>query len=116
MVIKQGGKSLDILRIARVPAKGRDPIFATPVSWLVPCGYIPQLEVENHGYYEGERVHVNWKKGHCYWSTHYWEERGLVCYEVWHVYCSMIGDDISNGPLERGTMFKLMKMNTKTLD
>ena len=41
MVIEQERKLGDTLRVASVTVKGRDPISATSVVWLVESGYIP---------------------------------------------------------------------------
>ena len=45
-------KWMGSLKIACITPKGKDPVFATNVAWLIGQGYIPELE--DHRYYQGE--------------------------------------------------------------
>ena len=72
----------ELLNIACVTPKGKDPVFATSVVWLIGQGYI--LQFGNHQYHQGELVLVNWKKGDVYRGTHHWEDLGLIGFEARH--------------------------------
>ena len=41
--LEQQKKWVDMLRIASVTPKGKDPVFATSVVWLIEHGYIPKM-------------------------------------------------------------------------
>ena len=61
LIIKQDKKVMDILRVASVPVKGKDPVFATSVVWI--SSWIdPQFEDQE--FHEGELVLINWRMGH----------------------------------------------------
>ncbi len=75
MVIEQEKKLTDILRVASVTVKGRDPISATSVVWLVESGYIPHFG--DHIFQEGELVLPDWNMGCFYCQTYHWEQLGL---------------------------------------
>ena len=61
LVLEQERRWMDILKIACVTPKGKDPVFATVVVSLIEHGYIPKIE--DHHYNQGELALINWKKG-----------------------------------------------------
>jgi hypothetical protein len=60
-------KLRDTLRVAGVTVKGRDPISATSVVWMMENGYIP--EFRDHQYHGGELVLPDWNMGWYYRQT-----------------------------------------------
>ena len=42
-VLGQEKKWLDVMRVASVAPKDKDPVFATSVVWLIHNGYIPRM-------------------------------------------------------------------------
>ena len=92
-VLGQEMKWLDVVRIASVTPKNRDPEFASSVVWLIHNGYIPRMS--DHQYHRGNLVlPTSWVKGDFYQSTDYWEHLGLSGYEARYDYCSLRGDDL----------------------
>ncbi len=64
IVLEKERKMMDILRVASVTVKGKDPIFATSVVWLFGNGHIP--EFRDHVYHEGELVLPDLRMGDFY--------------------------------------------------
>ena len=59
---------MDVVKIARVTQKDRNPVFATNVVWLIHNGYIPRMS--DHQYQRGNLVlPTGWAKGGSYQST-----------------------------------------------
>ena len=69
--LDQEGRWMDILKIACVTPKGKDPVFATSVVWLIRQGYIS--EIGDSHCHNGELVLVDWIKGDFYRETRHWE-------------------------------------------
>ena len=80
---------MDVLRVACVTPKNKDPVFATSVVWLIGYGYIPKMT--DHQYQRGKRVlPVTWVKRDYCQTTEDWEAMGLTGYDARHEYCSML--------------------------
>ena len=87
-VLGQEKKWLDVVRVASVTPKDKDPVFATSTVWLIHNRHIPRMS--DHQYHWGNLVlPVHWVKGYFYQSTDYWEYLGLSGYEARHFYCSL---------------------------
>ena len=84
---------LDVLRVACVTPKNKDPVFATSVVWLIENGYIPKMA--DHRYHRGKlALPVTWRKGDYYQATDHWEAMGLTGYDNSYEYCSLGGVDL----------------------
>ena len=107
-------KLLDVLRVACVTPKNKDPVFATSAVCLIGHGYIPQMR--DHGYHRGKLVlPVTWVKGDFYQANEYWEAIVLTSYDARHEYCSLRGDDLDQDLPSWEATTELMTMRTKTL-
>ena len=85
-VLGQEKKWLDVVRVASVTPKDKDPVFATSTVWLIHNRHIPRMS--DHQYHWGNLVlPVHWVKGYFYQSTDYWEYLGLSGYEARYDYC-----------------------------
>ncbi len=93
--------------------KGKDPISATGVVWLMESGYIPKFR--DYVYHEGELVLPGWNMGCFYRQTYNREQLGLEGYQSQHRYFSMRGDDIQNDPVAWEATHKLILLKTKTI-
>jgi hypothetical protein len=64
--LEQFRKWMDVLGTACITSKGKEPVLATTVVWLIWNGQIQQIMIEDQHYHQGELVLVNWRKGDFY--------------------------------------------------
>jgi hypothetical protein len=95
MVIKQEWRLIDILKVANVTAKGKDPISATLVVLV------------------GERVLLGWNMGCFYRQTYHWEALWLEGYQVQHQNCDLREDDIQKWSYGMGSNEQAYEVENK---
>ena len=111
-LLEQEKKCLDVVRIASVTPKDKDPVFATSVAWLIHNGYIPRMSDHQRGKLV---LPVHWVQGYLYQSTDYCEYLGLSGYDARHDYCSLRGDDLDQDLPSWEAKTELLGMKPKTI-